>query len=252
MTDTTHYGFEVRSTRQWTESAKLNERFKVTTSPFQDENWMLQLFSPTFIDWLGMQSPADFSFELAYGSLLCSTEEDDPTEDAARRPLGRLGRRREADRRREPGAVMQINRTGYLVMAIMLLVFLGGGALFTWVVDLGPAGILGPIWMVTAVLVCGGLAIWAVREARRGKHEQWLWKNGLRGKGTIVSAKAGALINEQPVMRFELDLDVPGQSPRRVTRKIIVSNFAAPLMQPGLVLPVYANPQDPEDLLIVW
>ena len=27
-----------------------------------------------------MESPADFSFELAYGSLLCSIEEDDPDE----------------------------------------------------------------------------------------------------------------------------------------------------------------------------
>ena len=78
ITDDTHYGFEVRNTRQWTESEVLNQRFKVTTSPFQDPNWMRQLFSPTFIDWLGMQTPGDFSFELAYGSLLCSVEEDDP------------------------------------------------------------------------------------------------------------------------------------------------------------------------------
>jgi hypothetical protein len=37
-TDTTHYGFEVRTAKVWTESTKLNERFKVTTSPFQDPN----------------------------------------------------------------------------------------------------------------------------------------------------------------------------------------------------------------------
>jgi hypothetical protein len=80
VTDTTQYGFEIRSSRVWTESVRLNERFKVTTSPFQDDNWMLQLFSPTFIDWLGQQSPGDFSFEVAYGSLLCSIEENDPDE----------------------------------------------------------------------------------------------------------------------------------------------------------------------------
>lgn len=76
-TDTTHYGFEVRNSRQWTESEMLNHRYEVTTSPFQDDNWR-QLFSPTFIDYLAHQPPADFSFELAYGSLLCSIEEDDP------------------------------------------------------------------------------------------------------------------------------------------------------------------------------
>lgn len=80
ITDDTHYGFEVRNSRLWTESEKLNERFKVTVSPFQDDNWLRQLFAPSFIDWLGEGSPGDFSFELAFGSLLCSVEEDDPGE----------------------------------------------------------------------------------------------------------------------------------------------------------------------------
>lgn len=78
ITDDTRYGFEVRSSRLWTESESLNERFKVAVSPFQDDNWLRQLFIPTFIDWLCQSSPGDFSFELAYGSLLCSVEEDDP------------------------------------------------------------------------------------------------------------------------------------------------------------------------------
>ena len=78
ITDDVHYGFEIRNSRLWTESEKLNQRFKVTVSPFQDDNWLRQLFAPTFVDWLGESSPGDFSFELAYGSLLCSVEEDDP------------------------------------------------------------------------------------------------------------------------------------------------------------------------------
>ncbi len=53
-------------------------------------------------------------------------------------------------------------------------------------------------------------------------------------------------------MKLELDLELPGQSPRRVTHKVIISEFAAHLMQPGLVLPVYVNPQDPDDILVVW
>jgi hypothetical protein len=80
-TDTTHYGFEIRNSRLWTESEVLNERFKVTVSPFQDDNWLRQLFIPTFVDWLGVGTPKDFSFELAYGSLLCSIEADDPGAD---------------------------------------------------------------------------------------------------------------------------------------------------------------------------
>jgi hypothetical protein len=79
LTDDTHYGFEVRNSRLWTESEVLNERYKVTVSPFQDDNWLRQLFAPQFIDWLAHESPADFSFELAYGALLSSIEQDEPS-----------------------------------------------------------------------------------------------------------------------------------------------------------------------------
>jgi hypothetical protein len=102
------------------------------------------------------------------------------------------------------------------------------------------------------VLVTAGLIVYALRQRRQGEHDQWLWKPGIRGKGTLVSARSGAMINEQPLMTPELDLDVPGQQRRRVSRRLIISDFAAHVMQPGLVLPVYANPQDPEDILIVW
>ena len=98
ITDDVHYGFEIRNSRLWTESERLNERFKVTVSPFQDDNWLRQLFAPTFIDWLADQSPGDFSFELAYGSLLCSVEDDDLDEpglaelwDAGATVAGRVG-----------------------------------------------------------------------------------------------------------------------------------------------------------------
>ncbi|MFL5832761.1 MAG: hypothetical protein ACJ76B_02120 [Solirubrobacterales bacterium] len=76
--DDEFYGFEARHSKLWTESTALNERFDVSTSPYQDPNWLRQLFSPSFVDWLGTKPPADFSFELAYGALLGSIEEDDP------------------------------------------------------------------------------------------------------------------------------------------------------------------------------
>lgn len=79
-TDTTHYGMEIAHSELWTESEKLNQRFKVESSPYQDPNWMRQLFSPVFIDWLADAFPPDFSFELAYGDLVGSIEQDDPDE----------------------------------------------------------------------------------------------------------------------------------------------------------------------------
>jgi len=79
--DDEFYGFEARHSKLWTESTALNERFEVSTSPYQDPNWLRQLFSPSFVDWLGTKPPPDFSFELAYGALLGSIEQDDPGSD---------------------------------------------------------------------------------------------------------------------------------------------------------------------------
>jgi len=79
--DDEFYGFEARHSKLWTESTALNERYEVSTSPFQDPMWLRQLFSPSFVDWLGTKPPADFSFELAYGALLGSVEDDDPGAD---------------------------------------------------------------------------------------------------------------------------------------------------------------------------
>jgi hypothetical protein len=141
---------------------------------------------------------------------------------------------------------MQINRTGYYLLGFFFL----GGLVFTVLeFTVFPFPILiGPIWVAVSV----GLGIYAIQQSRKGRHEQWLFRTGLRGKGTLVSARSGALINEQPLMALALDVEVPGQGTRRVERKLIISNFAAHLMQPGLVLPVYVNPRDPEDILIVW
>jgi len=79
--DDEFYGFEARHSKLWTESLALNERYRIATSPFQDQNWLRQLFAPAFVHWLADAAPPGFSFELAYGALLCSTEDDDP--DAA-------------------------------------------------------------------------------------------------------------------------------------------------------------------------
>jgi hypothetical protein len=59
-------------------------------------------------------------------------------------------------------------------------------------------------------------------------------------------------INLQPVFELVVDLDVPGQAPRRVERRLIVGAFAARRMRPGLVMPARVHPRDPDDVLLVW
>jgi hypothetical protein len=71
-------GMSLDAERVWTESEALSRRYEVATSPYQDLNWMLQLFSPKFIDWLVTVPIPGFAFELAYGDLVGSIPGRDP------------------------------------------------------------------------------------------------------------------------------------------------------------------------------
>lgn len=147
---------------------------------------------------------------------------------------------------------MQLNRTG-----IFLIAFFGLGGLAIAIVPFFiPGGeaaafvtlALGGIW----ALVAFGLLLYARRGQRRARHQQWVFRNGLRGTATVVEASSRATVNEMPVMKLDLDLDLPGHGTRRARRRETMLVFAARRMQPGLVLPAYANPQDPDDFVLVW
>jgi hypothetical protein len=53
------------------ESEELDNRYEVFVNEKQDQNWLRQLFAPTFIVWLLQETPDKFAFELAGGTLCC-------------------------------------------------------------------------------------------------------------------------------------------------------------------------------------
>ncbi len=55
------------------ESVELERRYLVEVAPGQAQNWIFQLFSPTFIDWLAHSTPPDFGFKLDLGVFTCET-----------------------------------------------------------------------------------------------------------------------------------------------------------------------------------
>lgn len=147
---------------------------------------------------------------------------------------------------------MQLNKVG-----IGLIAFFGlAGAAFAVVPILAGvpwevAGILasvGAIW----VLVAAGLLLYARRQQRKAAHDDWIFQQGLRGTATVLYAGSRATVNEMPLMSLRLDLEVPGHETREVKRREIMPVFAARRMEPGLVLPVYVNPQDPSEFVLVW
>jgi len=102
------------------------------------------------------------------------------------------------------------------------------------------------------VLVAAGLYWYARRQQRKAARNDWIFRQGLRGTATVLHAGSSATVNEMPLMSLRLDLDVPGHGAREVKRREIMPVFAASRMEAGLVLPVYVNPQDPSEFVLVW
>ena len=147
---------------------------------------------------------------------------------------------------------MQLNRVG-----IGLIAFFGlAGAAFAIVPIL--AGVPGEVAAILAsigviwVLVAAGLLWYARRQQGKAVHQDWVFRQGLRGTATVLAASSHAEFNEMPLMSLRLDLDVPGHGTREVKRREIMPVFAASRMQPGLVLPFYINPKDADDFVLVW
>jgi len=56
------------------ESEKLEDEYEIFTDKGQDQNFLRQLFSPTFIVWMTDQAPHKFAFELEDGVLCCNVK----------------------------------------------------------------------------------------------------------------------------------------------------------------------------------
>lgn len=56
------------------ESEKLDQEYEIFAAKEQDQNFLRQLFSPTFIVWMTDQAPEKFAFELEGGALCCNVK----------------------------------------------------------------------------------------------------------------------------------------------------------------------------------
>ena len=147
---------------------------------------------------------------------------------------------------------MQMNRVGVGLIAFFMI---AGLAMFLVPLVLGApfmlVGILGSIGVIW-VIVAAGLLLYSKHQEKKAAHQDWVFKNGIRGRATILDSSSHAEVNEMPVMKLKLELDVPGLGSREVSKREIMPVFAAHRMQPGLVLPVHVNPEDQDDFVLVW
>lgn len=148
---------------------------------------------------------------------------------------------------------MQINRTGYFLIALFGVLGLAmcvGPALFG--AHLETAAIVASTGGIF-VLVAIGLGFYARHAKAKAAHQDWIFKNGIKGSATIVAVgNSNTTVNEMPLLKLKLDLDIPGVGRSEVSRREVMPVFTANRMATGLVLPAYANPEDPADFILVW
>ena len=150
---------------------------------------------------------------------------------------------------------MRVNRLGAWIIATF---FVGGLMLcalawfLLYVADTTLAGVVvafvGVPWVLGSLLAL----IFVIRQEFRSRHRRWLARHGLRGTATIIGGISEVSVNEHPYFELVLDLDVPGQEPRRIEHQCVIGNFAARRIKAGMVLPVYVHPRHPDDVLLVW
>jgi hypothetical protein len=99
-------------------------------------------------------------------------------------------------------------------------------------------------------LVFSAVGLVAAAGARR---ERRLARIGLPGHALVHSATdTGVTVNGNPRVRLDLEVQVPGRSPYRLTRSVTVPRLAVGAVTPGGSLPVRVDPEQPESLSVDW
>ncbi len=99
-------------------------------------------------------------------------------------------------------------------------------------------------------LVFSAIGLVSAANARR---EARLGRLGLPGRATIEAVSdTGVTVNDNPMVKLELQVSISGRSPYRVSRRATVPRLAAGLVTPGASVPVRVDPEDPDELRIEW
>ncbi len=136
-------------------------------------------------------------------------------------------------------------------MFLVLPVVLGGAFLSETVIpaDLQPVFIGGLV--VLASLVSGFVVFGALfKGAARRKV---LVRRGVDAWAKVmVVEQTGTRVNDQPMLRLRMLVEVPGKAAYAVLHREGVPQIRLAQLQPGVQLPVKVDPQDPRNMAIAW
>jgi hypothetical protein len=122
------------------------------------------------------------------------------------------------------------------------------------------AGSAAPIIVLTFGGICASLLFTLVMvvvmrkwvKSAFGPNEKLL-KEGISAQATILKIwDTGVTLNDNPQVGMLLEVQPAGQQPFRVEMKSIISRIALPQIQPGQVVPVRYDPENPSKIALAW
>jgi hypothetical protein len=113
--------------------------------------------------------------------------------------------------------------------------------------------------LLTGAIVCGsllctlvitaasiGIPVYLMRNNQ--KRAQELVEKGTQGEATILSLEdTGMRINDNPRVRVELEVRMPGMSPYRVAKSVTIPLVRLSQVQVGAIVPVMVDMSDPQN-----
>jgi hypothetical protein len=80
---------------------------------------------------------------------------------------------------------------------------------------------------------------------------QYLMVSGRVGSAVITTIRqTGMLINENPQVEMDLQVDVEGIPTYPVSHRQVIAQIAIPQFQPGATVPVRVDPSNPSSLIV--
>jgi hypothetical protein len=98
-----------------------------------------------------------------------------------------------------------------------------------------------------------GLVLFGLRSRARAAEAKRVLTVGINGTATITSmTQTGMYLNEQPQVKMELLVQIPGRQPYTAVRKEFVPLILLGRLSSGAPLAVKVDPGDPQDVIIDW
>ena len=135
-----------------------------------------------------------------------------------------------------------------------LLLLLIPGTVFWVLVILGVATGSTPIWVaagIVGVLTALGFASFSVFNWSKKKSvNKRVWADGIPATARVVSARSNGSLNNHPYVDLSLEVTAPGQSPRTVELRQVVSQLMIGRIEPDKEIAVRIDRANPDVVVI--